>query len=45
MPRQGEILKHDARLGKIHGQLVHIGLGFFAMRALEVGKLHQFQVL
>ena len=40
-----KVLKDDARLGKIHCQLVHVGLRFLAMGALEIGKLDQFQVL
>ena len=43
--RDGKVLKDDARLGKIRDQLVHVGLRLFAVRALEVGELHQLQIL
>jgi hypothetical protein len=43
--RQGIVLEDDAGFGKIHCQLVHVGLRILAMRALEIGEFHQFQVL
>ena len=45
MRGEGIVLKDDARLGEIGDELVHVGLRFFAMRALEVGKLDQFKIL
>ncbi len=39
------VLKDDARLGKIHRELVHVGLRLLAMGALEIGELNQFQIL
>ena len=39
------VLKDDAGLGKVHRQLVHVGLRFLAMGALEVGELDQLQIL
>src|SRR5579872_5194907 len=39
------VLENDARLGKVRGQLLHVGLRLFAVGALEVGKLDQFQIL
>ena len=41
----GSVLKDDAGLGKIRSQLVHVGLRLFAVRALEVGELDQFEIL
>src|ERR1700733_4779430 len=41
----GKVLKDDSRLGVIRNQLVHVGLRLFAVRALEVGKLDQLQIL
>ncbi len=43
--RQRKVLEDDAGLGKIHRQLVHIGLRLFAVGALEVGKLDNLQIL
>ena len=43
--RQGVVLKNDVSLGEVDGQLFHVGLGFLAVRAFEVGKLDQFQIL
>jgi hypothetical protein len=45
MLRQRIALKDDAGLGKIHCQLVHIGLRVLAVGALEVGKLDNLQIL
>ena len=42
---QRVVLKDDVGFRKIHGQLVHIGLRFLAMGALEVGELHQLEGL
>ena len=41
---QRKVLEDNARLGKICRQHVHIRLDSLAVRALEVGKLHQFQI-
>ena len=45
MLANGIALEDDAGLGKIDGELVHVGLGFLAMGALEVSELDQFQIL
>ena len=39
------VLENDARLGKIGDELVHVGLRSFAMRALEVSELDEFEIL
>ena len=41
---QGEALIDDVRVGEIRGELVHGGLRIFAVRALEVSELDEFQV-
>ena len=43
--RKGKDLKHNARFGEIDGELFHVGLRLFAVRALEVSKLDKFQIL
>lgn len=42
---QGKILIDDVRFGEVRSDLVHGGLGVFAMRALEVGKFDNLQIL
>src|SRR5580698_6507640 len=41
----GKVLKDDARLGIIRDEFVNVRLRFLAMRALEICKLHQLQIL
>ena len=41
----GKGLKDNARLGKIRGELIHVGLRLLAVRALEVGKLDHLKIL
>ena len=43
--RKRIVLEDDARLGKVGDELVHVGLRGFAMRALEVGELDEFEIL